>query len=74
MFRFTDLIQKNRTVREIEQQFPQTKEIFEEFSVSESCRDCSLAQAAERRGINPEELVDRLNTVLFGSKGFGANS
>ena len=55
MFRFTDLIQKNQTIREIEQQFPQTKEIFEEFSVSESCRDCSLAPAAERRGINPED-------------------
>ncbi len=67
MFRFTDLIQKNRTVREIEQQYPQTKDIFEELSVRESCRDCSLAQAAERRGINPEDLADRLNTVLFGA-------
>ncbi|MEE8177890.1 MAG: hypothetical protein V3T65_07850 [Acidobacteriota bacterium] len=67
MFRFTDLIQKNQTIREIEQQFPQTKEIFEEFSVSESCRDCSLAPAAERRGINPEDWVNRLNTVLFGA-------
>ncbi len=74
MFRFTDLIQKHQTIREIEQQFPQAKEIFEELSVSESCRDCSLAQAAERRGMNPEDWVDRLNAVLFGAKRFGANS
>ncbi len=74
MFRFTDLIQKHQTIREIEQQFPQTKEIFEELSVRESCRDCSLAQAAERMGMNPEDWVDRLNTALFGAKGFGANS
>ncbi len=72
MFRFTDLVHKNRTVREIEQQFPQTKEIFEELSIRESCRDCSLAQTAERMGMNPEDLVDRLNAALFGAKGFDA--
>ena len=53
-----------QTVNEILQQCPQTVSVFNEFGIDSCCGGgVPIAVAAERDGVDQQELLERLNAV-----------
>lgn len=72
MFRFTDLIRGDETVREVRQQFPETAAVFERFGLRPSCDDCPIEYSARKVGASVEDLVVELNKVVHHKRGVTA--
>lgn len=63
--RFSDLIRRDRLVRDVRNRYPQTHEVFERFGVRASCWDCSLVEVAYRSGTGVEELMAALDKAIL---------
>jgi len=63
--RFDQFIRPSMTVRDVTQRFPQTGVVFAGYRFRDACADCSLEVAARRQGLDPAELVEALNRVVF---------
>jgi hypothetical protein len=57
-------------VRDVKQQYPHTVVIFEEFGFRQACDDCSIDVVAQRQGLRPFEIVDRLNWAIIPQPGY----
>ena len=68
MFRFDRLIRRDMLIRDVKQQYPVTREVFEEFGFRHSCDDCDIETVARKNGLDSRDVVDRLNQVAFDSK------
>ncbi len=65
MFRFTNRIHSDDTVREIRQAYPETEEVFERYGFRPVCYDCSIEQVALRAGIPLVELLLELDQAIY---------
>jgi len=64
MFRFTDLLRGDETVRDVKQRYPETEPVFERFGLRPACYDCSIEQAARKVGAAVSDLLLALNEVV----------
>lgn len=65
MFRFTELINGQDTVRDVVHRYPLTREVFEQAGVRLCCFDCSIRTVALRGGIDLSSLLDELNQAAM---------
>ena len=64
MFRFTNLIHADDTVREVRQKYPETEEVFERYGLRPVCHDCSIEQVAFKVGLPVVELLLELDQAV----------
>lgn len=65
MFRFTNFIHHDETVREVRQKYPQTEEVFERYGLRSVCYDCSLEQIAFKVGVPTVDLLLELDQAIY---------
>jgi hypothetical protein len=65
MFRFDRLIRRDMLIREVKQQHPVTKEVFEEIGFRSACDDCDIETVARKNGLDLLDVLDRLNRAAF---------
>ncbi|MBI4166003.1 MAG: hypothetical protein HY508_09760 [Acidobacteria bacterium] len=64
MFRFTNFIHPDETVREVRQKYPETEEVFERYSLRAVCYDCSIEQIAFKVGVPVVDLLLELDQTI----------
>jgi iron-sulfur cluster repair protein YtfE (RIC family) len=68
MFRFDRLIRRDMLIRDVKQQYPTTTEVFEELGFRYTCDDCDIETVARKNGVDPRDVVERLNRAAFDTK------
>ncbi len=63
--RFDELVRVSMLVREVKVRHPASVPVFEEYGFRASCDDCSIEQVARKSGLDPQEVVARLNEAIF---------
>ncbi|MBI3694889.1 MAG: DUF1858 domain-containing protein [Acidobacteria bacterium] len=66
MFDFTRRIQPTDTIRDVVQQYPETRDVFEEAGIRMCCFDCAIRTAALRGGVELSGLLAELEQAAFG--------
>ena len=64
MFRFTNFIHPDETVREVRQRYPETEEVFERYGLRPVCDDCSVEQIAIKVGVPVVDLLLELDQAV----------
>ncbi len=64
MFRFTNFIHPDETVREVRQKHPETEEVFERYGLRPVCHDCSIEQVAIKVGVPVVDLLLELDQAV----------
>ena len=67
MFRFTNFIRPDETVREVRQKYPETEEVFERYGLRAVCYDCSVEQIAFKVGVPVVDLLLELDQAVHSS-------
>ena len=65
MSRFTNYVDAGDTVREVRQEYPETEEIFERYSLRVACYDCSIEQVAIKVGVPVVDLILELDQAIY---------
>ena len=65
MFRFTDFIRPDETVREVRQKHPETQEVFYRYGLRAACYDCSVEQIAIKMGVPVVDLLLELDQAVY---------
>ena len=74
MLQFTDLVRGGETVRDVKQKYPETTAVFEQFGLRPSCDDCSIEMSARKVGASLEDLLVKVNTAIYKSRGVTARA
>jgi hypothetical protein len=53
-------------VRDVKQQHPETRAVFEDLGVRSSCDDCDIETVARKQGLSSVDVVEALNRAVFG--------
>lgn len=64
MFRFTNFIRPEETVREVRQKYPETEEVFDRLGLRPVCHDCSIEQVAIKVGVPVVDLLLELDQTI----------
>jgi hypothetical protein len=64
MFRFTNSVRPDETVREVRQRHPETEEVFDRYGLRAACYDCSVEQIAIKVGVSPVDLLLELDQAV----------
>jgi hypothetical protein len=55
-------------IRDVKQQYPTTTAVFEELGFRYTCDDCDIETVARKNGVDPRDVVERLNRAAFDTK------
>ena len=64
MFRFTNFVRPDETIREVRQRHPETEEVFDRYGLRTVCYDCSVEQIAIKVGVPVVELLLELDQAI----------
>ena len=65
MFRFTNFVRPDETVREVRQKHPETEEVFDRYGLRVVCYDCSIEQIAIKVGVPVVDLLLELDQAVY---------
>ena len=65
MFRFTDFVRPEETIREVRLRHPETQEVFDRYALRIVCYDCSIEQIAIKTGIPVVDLLLELDQAIY---------
>jgi len=65
MFRFTNFIRPDETVREVQHRYPETDEVFDRYGLRAVCYDCSVEQIAIKVGVPIVDLLLELDQAVY---------
>jgi hypothetical protein len=69
MLQLHDLVRAQSTVTEILQKFPETEPVFQKFKMRASCYDCPIQWAAQKSGIQLDDLLVEVNEEIYRRRG-----
>jgi hypothetical protein len=64
MVRCDKLIRRSMTVRDVRQQYPHSRSIFEESGFLEICDECSIEVVRKRQVAPTYQIIDALNSAF----------
>ena len=65
MFRFTNFVRPDETIREVRQRHPETEEVFDRHGLRTVCYDCSVEQIALKVGVPVVDLLLELDQAIY---------
>ena len=68
MFRFDQLIRRDKIIRDVKQRHPETIPVFEALHLRTPCDDCDIETVARKNGLNSLDVIEALNQAAFRPK------